>query len=203
MALNDSHFSDKAKDDLDLVRKAVEQNDQLAYAQLLKRYRESIFHVILKMVNDRDDADDLTIETFAKAFKSLPAFRPDYAFSTWLFKIATNASIDHIRKKKLQTFSLDKTVKEVDGTEYQITVADNSPNPEAELIIGQKAIMLREFVNQLKPRYKRLIELRYYEQMSYEEISEALEMPLGTVKAQLFRARDLLFQILKNKKDSI
>ena len=82
MALNDSHFSDKAKDDLDLVRKAVEQNDQLAYAQLLKRYRESIFHVILKMVNDRDDADDLTIETFAKAFKSLPAFRPDYAFST-------------------------------------------------------------------------------------------------------------------------
>lgn len=201
MAINENNFSAKAKDDLELVRRAVESNDQQAYAELLSRYRESIFHVILKMVNDRDDADDLTIETFAKAFRSLPAFRPDFAFSTWLFKIATNAGIDHIRKKKLSTFSIDKTIKESDGDEYQVTVADNSMDPEEELISGQKALMLRSFVDSLKPRYKRLIELRYYEQLSYEEISDKLEMPLGTVKAQLFRARDLLHQVMKNKKD--
>lgn len=201
MAINDSKMSEKAKEDLELVRKAVEFNDQQAYSELLSRYRESIFHVILKMVNDRDDADDLTIETFAKAFRSLHAFRPDYAFSTWLFKIATNAGIDHIRKKKLSTYSLDKTIKESDGDEYQITVADNSLDPEEEFISSQKALMLRGFVDSLKPRYKRLIELRYYEQLSYDEISVKLEMPVGTVKAQLFRARDLLHQVIKNKKD--
>jgi len=201
MGVNDANFSGKAKDDLELVRKAVELNDQQAYAELLERYRESIYHVILKMVGDRDDAEDLAIETFAKAFKNLPAFRPDFAFSTWLFKIATNAGIDHLRKKRLSTLSIDKTMKEADGDEYRITVADDSPNPEAELISEQKALMLRGFVDKLKPRYKRLIELRYYQQLSYEEISEILEMPIGTVKAQLFRARDLLHNVLRNKKD--
>lgn len=197
------NYTDKARYDYNLVRKAVDLADQKAYSELLAEYREPIYFMLLKMVNNKDDADDLTIETFGKAFKNLPAFKPDFAFSTWLFRIATNAGIDHLRKKRLRTTSIDNTFTDGDGDEIRIDIKSFDPDPEQELITRQKATMLREFIDKLKPRYKNLIELRYYEQLSYEEIAEKLEIPLGTVKAQLFRARELLYQVMRSSQDKI
>lgn len=192
------NLSEKAKTDYELVRRAVDNGDQSAYAELLEKYRESIYFMFLKMVNNRDDAEDLTIEAFGKAFKNLHNYQPTFAFSTWLFRIATNNGIDFIRKKKLHTFSLDQSFTVDDGDEISIDIRSTGPDPEETLITEQKKEVLRQFVEKLKPRYRRLIELRYYEGLSYEEIADNLQIPLGTVKAQLFRAKDLLYNVLKN-----
>ena len=147
------------------------------------------------------EADDLTIEAFGKAFASLHLYTPTHAFSTWLFSIATNNCVDFIRKKRLQTVYLDdiRTGNEV----YEYPIPSEAHNPEETIIHQQRVQMLREVVSQLKPRYRRLVELRYFEELSYEEIAEQLNLPLGTVKVQLFRARDLLHNILTTKKDQI
>ena len=191
----------RAQHDFELVRKAVDNGDQKAFAELLEQYREPIHFLLVKMVNNREDAEDLTIETFAKAFKNLPNFRPDFAFSTWLFRIATNAGIDFLRKKKLKTLSIDNAFPTDDGDEVRINIKSDDANPEQELITVEKAELLKSFIEKLKPRYRILIELRYYKQLSYEEIATELDMPLGTVKAQLFRARDLLYNVMKSSRD--
>ncbi|MDP2386074.1 MAG: sigma-70 family RNA polymerase sigma factor [Bacteroidota bacterium] len=193
------NLSTKAVHDYKLIRQALEKADQKAYAELMGRYRDSVYYMLLKMVNNKDDADDLTIEAFGKAFKRLHQYTPNFAFSTWLFKIASNNAIDFIRRKKNETtFSLDKTVTNEEGVEMSMNVKADTPDPEAHFIKKQKVEMLRELVDKLKPKYKQLIEMRYYEELSYEEIADKLELPIGTVKAQLFRARDFLYQVLKN-----
>jgi RNA polymerase sigma factor (sigma-70 family) len=189
------NLSEKAKHDYDLVLKAIE-GDQRSYAELLERYRDAIYYMLLKMVNNQSDAEDLTIEAFGKAFKNIEQYAPNYAFSTWLFKIATNNCIDFIRKKKANLISLDQEDNDFDAPSHNIKA--NMPDPEETLINEQKVKMMHTVVNKLKPRYRKLIELRYFKEYSYEEISEELELPIGTVKAQLFRARELLFNILKH-----
>ena len=192
------NLSEKAMHDYKLVCRAIDEADQNAYAELMSRYKDSIYFMLLKMVNNRDDADDLTIEAFGKAFKNIRQYTPDYAFSTWLFKIATNNCIDFIRKKKKQTFSIDKGFENDDGQEISIDIKSEGPDPEETMMKKQKVEMMRVVVNKLKPRYKRLVELRYFKEFSYEEIAQELDLPLGTVKAQLFRAREFLYQIMKN-----
>ncbi len=192
------NLSEKAVKDYALVKEAVENGDQKAYAELMSRYKDSIYFMLLKMVNNRDDADDLTIEAFGKAFRNLKQYTPDYAFSTWLFKIATNNCIDFIRKKRKMTVSLDKGFDTEDGGEMTLEVRSNQPDPEEHMMKKQNVIMMRDVVERLKPRYRRLVELRYFQERSYEEISDELKLPLGTVKAQLFRAREFLYQIMKN-----
>jgi RNA polymerase sigma-70 factor (ECF subfamily) len=159
--------------------------------------------MLLKMVNNRDDADDLTIEAFGKAFKNLHQYTPDYAFSTWLFKIATNNCIDFIRRKRKMTFSIDKGFENDEGQETTLELKSGTLDPEEFMIKKQKAVLMRDIVEKLKPRYKRLVELRYFQERSYEEIATELQLPLGTVKAQLFRAREFLFQILKSSQKHI
>jgi RNA polymerase sigma factor (sigma-70 family) len=193
------HLSTKAVHDYRLIRQALESADQRAYAELMGRYRDSVYFMLLKMVNNKDDADDLTIEAFGKAFKRLHQYTPNFAFSTWLFKIASNNAIDFIRKKKNETtFSLDKTVSNEEGNEMSMNVKSDTLDPESNFMKKQKVEMLRVLVDKLKPKYKQLIEMRYYEELSYEEIADKLDLPIGTVKAQLFRARDFLYQVLKN-----
>lgn len=194
MELN-PNLSEKAQHDFLLVKRARE-GDQKAYAELLGRYRDAIYFMLLKMVNNPSDAEDLTIEAFGKAFKNISQYTPNFAFSTWLFKIATNNCIDFIRKKRAATISLDQSSDDSDTT--SVTIQSDTPDPEANLINNQKIKLLREVVSKLKPRYRTLVELRYFKEYSYEEISEELELPIGTVKAQLFRARELLHNILKN-----
>ena len=191
------NLSDKAQIDFDLVKDALTTGNQKAYAQLMERYRDSIYFMLLKMVKNKEDADDLTIEAFAKAFKRLEQYSPQFAFSTWLFKIATNNSIDFLRKKKTNTFSIDKGIDGEDG-EFQIEVKSDGLTPEEKIIRKEKIKTMRIVVEKLKPRYRQLVELRYFDELSYDEIAKRLEMPVGTVKAQLFRAREFLQEIMKN-----
>ena len=169
----------------------------------MDRYRDSIYFMLLKMVNNRDDAEDLTIEAFGKAFKKLHQYTPDYAFSTWLFKIASNNCIDFIRKKRIKVTSMDTGIKTDDGETIFIDTKSGTRDPEETLEHKQKVLHMRELVSKLKPRYRILVEKRYFEELTYEEISEELDLPLGTVKAQLFRARDFLANMMENTKDSI
>jgi len=192
------NFSDNAKKDFSLVFKA-KIGDQKAYAEIMQRYKDSIYYMALKMVNNKDDAMDLTVETFAKAFENLDKYKPEYAFSTWLFRIATNNSIDFIRKKKLNVVSLD-LLSEDEGGDFYLQVPAEGLNPEETSIRKQESEKLKNMVEQLPLRYRTLIVLRYYEELSYEEISQQLGIPIGTVKAQLFRARDLMSNILNRKK---
>lgn len=187
-------LSDKAKKDLLLVEQARSGNEK-AFATLLNRYRDSIYFMLLKMVNNAADAEDLTIEAFGKAFRSLESYTPNFAFSTWLFKIATNNCIDFIRKKRASPSIIDQGPDEIDT--HTINIQSDMPDPEEAMINHQKIMQLREVVDQLKPRYKSLIELRYYKEYSYEEISKELDLPIGTIKAQLFRAKVLLYNIMK------
>jgi RNA polymerase sigma factor (sigma-70 family) len=196
------HLSDKAKHDYELVQRALKREEK-AYTELMDRYRESIYFMLLKMVNNKDDADDLTIEAFGKAFKRLGQYTPQFAFSTWLFKIASNNAIDFIRKKRIKALSLDSGFRNEDGDSMEIGISDDQPDPIQSLERQERIERMREVVTRLKPRYRQLIELRYFEEFSYEEIAEDLDLPLGTVKAQLFRARDFLFQIMKNTRDTI
>lgn len=192
------NFSDNAKKDFNLVFKA-KIGDQKAYAEIMQRYKDSIYFMALKMVNNKDDAMDLTVETFAKAFENLDKYKPEYAFSTWLFRIATNNSIDFIRKKRLNVVSLD-LLSEDEGGDFYLQVPADGLNPEETSIRKQESEKLKNMVEQLPLRYRTLIVLRYYEELSYEEISQQLGIPIGTVKAQLFRARDLMSNILNRKK---
>ena len=196
------HLSDKARYDLILVE-AAKNGDQSAYAQLMDRYRESIYYMMFKMVRHQDDADDLTIEAFGKAFSRLEQYSPSYAFSTWLFKIASNNCIDFIRKKRIKVTSMDTGYITDNGDVIFVDAKAHTLNPEETIIHGQKVIHMRMLVSKLKPRYRQLIEKRYFEELSYEEISEELNLPLGTVKAQLFRARDFLSSMIEKTKDSI
>ena len=202
MVVPGPNLSDKAMHDYRLVQEAISNKSERAYAELMDRYRDSIYFMLLKMVNSKDDADDLTIEAFGKAFRKLHQYTPNYAFSTWLFKIASNNCIDFIRKKKKNTFSLNRSVDE-DGGEMEMDIKADVLDPEENYIRDQKIQMMQDVVKRLKPRYRTLVELRYFKELSYEEIAEQLDLPLGTVKAQLFRAREFLFQILKNTEGSI
>jgi len=187
-------LSEKARLDYELVLRALE-GDEKAFARLLARYKDAIYFMLLKMVNNRSDAEDLTLEAFGKAFKNLHQYSPIYAFSTWLFKIASNNCIDFLRKKKGTFVSLENN--EQSDTGEQIKIPTKEPNPEERLIRVQKAILLRKVVRRLKPRYQTLVELRYFNELSYEEIAKELNLPLGTVKAQLFRAREMLFKMIE------
>ncbi len=200
--LDDSRFSPKALEDFQLIDRAVD-GDDAAYAKLLQRYKRAVYAIVLKMVRNIDDADDLTIESFAKAFRSLHKFKKEYTFSTWLFRIATNNAIDHIRKKKLKTLSIENTYRDDDGISVSIDVEDENNDPQEEAIRAQKSELLLQFVDKLPGKYQKLVRLRYYEELAYEEIAERIDAPLGTVKAQLHRARELMYEMVKNKREHI
>ena len=197
-----SQLTEKGQRDFDLIQLALKEGDQQAYADLLTHYRDSLYFMMLKMTQNPHDAEDLTIEAFGKAFKNLRQYTPDYAFSTWLFKIATNNCIDFMRKKSKGFKTLDKENESFDGS-ITSQIPFEGLDPEEQYIKEQKIDTMREVVHRLKPHYKKLIELRYFKEYSYEEIVQELDLPIGTVKAQLFRAREFLFNIMKNLKERI
>lgn len=201
--LEEGRFSSKALEDFRLIDMAVSGDDK-AYAKLLQRYKRPVYHVILKMVRNVDDAEDLMMESFSKAFRSLHKFKKDFTFSTWLFRIATNNTIDHIRKKKLNTLSIENTYTDDDGASVSIDIEDKGNlDPQEEAIRMQKEEIMQVFVNMLPSKYQKLVRLRYFHELSYEEIAAEIEAPLGTVKAQLHRARELMYDLVKNKKEHI
>jgi RNA polymerase sigma factor (sigma-70 family) len=187
---------DSVTRDLMLVNRAV-QGDQKAFAGLMALYEDSLFNMLLKKVNDPVIAEDLTIEAFSKAFQNLARFSPDFAFSTWLFKIANNHCIDYLRKQKKDPCARDKN----QSPAVQPDIVDQSFGPEESFIRDQRQRLMRDVVDKLNPRYRRLIKLRFFEELSYEEIATQLKMPIGTVKAGIFRAKDLLYLILRNSRE--
>jgi RNA polymerase sigma-70 factor (ECF subfamily) len=195
-------LSTKGQRDFQLVQRALESSDQQAYNELMKNYRDSLYYMMLKMTGNPIDADDLTIEAFGKAFQNLKNYTPNYAFSTWLFRIATNNCIDYMRKKA-KVDSAIRINKEETENKRSLQIPTSSPNPEEQFINDQKVGLMREVVQRLKPQYRRLIELRYFKEYSYAEIVEEVDMPLGTIKAQIFRARELMFQMLRAQKEVI
>ena len=179
-------FQDKA-----LVEAAL-KGEEKAFSGLFSKYKDTIYLQMLKMVNNKSDAEDLTFETFAKVFKNIHRYSTDYAFSTWLFKIAYNNCVDFLRTSKGIPFD-----NKEDGEWEKLKSAE--PDPEQRLIRIQRAILLRRIVHNLKPSYRKLIELRYFRELSYEEISKELSTPIGTIKAQLFRARGLLMKLIESE----
>ena len=168
----------------------------------MEKYRESIYFMMLKMVKHPDDAEDLTLEAFGKAFSRLEQYSPNFAFSTWLFKIASNNCIDFIRRKRIRAISIDQGYSNDDGETIEISIKDSVLDPAEAMQKEERIQKMRDIVDKLKPRYRRLVEMRYFDEMAYEEIAEQLDLPLGTVKAQLFRARDFLFQMMQNTKEN-
>ena len=194
--------SPKAEEDRILVS-AAKSGDQKAFEDLMKKYRKSVYYMLLKMVYNPDDAEDLTQEAFAKAFTSLHKFDSKFAFSTWLFRIATNNCIDFIRKKKLLTYSIDQPVDEDSDRPFFIDIRDKNYNPNEEMIHSQRSQIIHEAVEKLPQRYKILVKMRYFDEKAYEELADELNLPLGTVKAQLHRARELLNELLANIEEQL
>jgi RNA polymerase sigma factor (sigma-70 family) len=191
------NFSDKALEDFELVQRAIHENDQSAYKTLMNRYHDTVYHTMLKMVRNRDDADDLTMEAFAKAFTKLSSYTPIYAFSTWLFRIASNNAIDFIRRQR-QLLSIDEHMQADGEKDFSSNLQSNALDPEERFIRDQRQLIMRHTLFKLNDKYRQMIELRYFEELSYQEISERIGSPVGTVKAQLYRAKELLLGILKN-----
>ncbi|MES2628837.1 MAG: sigma-70 family RNA polymerase sigma factor [Bacteroidota bacterium] len=191
----------KDSDDWTLIELAL-KGDEKAYALLFGRYRQSVYTTIYQMVRNVELAEDLTMEVFAKAFKSLDHYQPTNTFISWLTTVAKNHTYDFLRKKQPDNISIDESLESRPGRAI-LQVEEPDPDPEEEMLASELNNSIHVLVNLLKPRYRRLIELRYFEELSYEEIGKELSLPLGTVKAQLFRAKDLLNQILKNKKDQL
>jgi RNA polymerase sigma-70 factor (ECF subfamily) len=196
----ESGLSDKAQYDLKVIDRAL-NGDSRAYAELLNRYRDSVYYVMLRMVSNPSDAEDLTIEAFGKAFHNLAKYVPSHAFSTWLFRIATNNCIDFMRRKSQSPRPFDQDEGEED--EVEATVASDMIAPDELMINRETAASLNRIVKTLKPRYRRLIELRYFEDYSYEEIASELSLPIGTVKARLFRAKVLILNMVQSKSSGI
>jgi len=189
--------TDSRKEDSALIYNAL-HGDQSAYKKLLKKYHDQIANLIFRIIHQREQVEDLTQEVFIKAFASLKSFNEEYAFSTWLYKIATNSSIDYIRKKKMTTFSIDKPIVH-EESDYSFELPDATYQPDKHIIQRQRTNLIEEAIAMLPEKYRRVIVMRHTEERDYSEIAKILKLPIGTVKAHIFRARELLNKYLRDK----
>jgi len=195
--------NEKAQRDYQLVLAARDRGDQRAYADLLRFYREPIYLMLLRMTHNPADADDLTMEAFGKAFCQLSSYTPQNTFATWLFAIASNHGIDFIRRQHMRLVPLNTMSVTDDSETYEYPFPSDDPTPEEELITRQRDTIVRQLVDRLAPRYRRIVAMRYFDELSYDEIARRLNLPLGTVKIQLRRARLLLSEIIKSQRHSL
>ena len=186
------------KTDYELIDEAIDGNEA-AYGIIMERYKNSLYGIIYRMVRNQEETQDLVQEAFIKAYKALESFNKQYSFSTWLFKIASNNCIDHLRKKRLNTTSIDAPIETADGNITQ-EIPDSSYNPETDIIRNEMVNTIHEVIDQLPEKYREVINLRHKQDRSYEEIANELELPIGTVKARIFRAREILKISLRKKK---
>ena len=196
--------TEKAKRDYVLLRKALDHNDQQAYAELMRLYRDSIYYMLMRMVKNKDDAEDLTLMTFGKAFRYLDKYTPQYAFSTWLYRIALNNSIDFLRVKNNMPQYFEDDLYTTSTTSIIDQSEDNlQRTPEDEVIDKQRLQLLRAAVSELPERYRKVIELRYYEDLAYEEIAERLGLTLSNVKIQIMRAKNMLAELMQPMRNAM
>jgi RNA polymerase sigma-70 factor (ECF subfamily) len=192
-----------AASDQEIVALAREGRE-LAYRELIRRYERPVFSLVLRMVRDRQVAEDLAQETFVKALNAISSYRPEYKFSSWIFKIANNTAIDYLRRRDLDTLSLDgaphaTTQEDIEATALQ--VSDRGESPLAELEARELGTAIERAIGRLRPEYRACILLRHVEGMAYEEIAELLDLPLGTVKTYIHRARHELRDMLAHLRE--
>ena len=192
--------SESSIQDAKWVQEAL-AGDERIYKLFITKYERALHFFIVKMVRNREIIPDLIQEIFVKAFSNLSTFNPQYAFSTWLYRIATNHTIDYLRKKKLQTYSIDEPISTKDG-DVQIELPDNSFAADKDVQHQERSHIIEQAIKSLPEKYQMVIKMRHMEEKSYQEISEVLDLPLGTVKAHIFRARELLYKYLKDKQGS-
>lgn len=207
MSANSKKMDKKEKDrkrkqsnqeDFETLREILSGNTD-AFQRIEKKYRGIVSSLIRRMVKNDTDIEDLTQETFIKVFKALPKFQFEYSFSSWIYRIASNNTIDFLRKKRFNTFSIDQPIGNSDDDNY-FEIEDNSFLADDMVLKDEKRQILDEAIEELPDNYRRIIELRHKKELEYKEIAEILQIPLGTVKAHLFRARKLLYEALKNQK---
>lgn len=187
------NFDDKEVVDLIL------KGDQKKFELLENKYKKLIFSLIRKMVRNEEDVEDLTQDSFIKAYNALSSYNENYSFSSWLYRIASNTCIDFLRKKRFTTVSIDQPV--ADDDEYVMEIEDNSFIPDMGVLNEERRLVITSAIDNLPDNYKKVVKMRHEEELDYKEISEKLDLPLGTVKAHLFRARKILLTELKNRAD--
>lgn len=173
--------------------KQAKEGNQTAFRFLFNHYWDTVYFYIYKKTIDEDEAEDITVKTFAKAFDKINSFNPDYSFKSWLMAISKNMYIDHLRKQKKDTISIDKDNKEA------CFLLDESLSPEDKLIAKQNIVVLLACIKKLKPNYQEIINLRYFKEYAYREIASELNEPINTIKVKLLRARKLLAEIIQEK----
>ena len=190
--------SESSEQDRGYVEQAL-SGEQDGYRALMEKYQGPLSRHVGKMVRDKKMVEDLVQEAFIKAFDALESYSPRYAFSTWLYKIATNHTIDYLRKKKLDKMSIDAPLKTREG-EMEYELPDTTYRPDKHIVEDQRHALIQEAIDALPPKYHRVIVLRHQEEMAYQDIADELDLPLGTVKAHIFRARELLNKYLRDKR---
>ena len=180
--------------EIETAIKRAKNNDQKAFNYLLDIYWDSVYGYQLKRTQNENDAEDITIQTFSKEFDKIDTFDENFKFKTWLISISKNIHIDLLRKEK-------KSILQVMSTDNQevFQVVDESPSPEDKLITDQHLAKLLRDIKKLKPHYQEIINLRYFQELSYKEISKELDEPMNNVKVKLLRAKKLLAEIIREK----
>ncbi|MDD5362159.1 MAG: sigma-70 family RNA polymerase sigma factor [Ignavibacteria bacterium] len=194
---NQENKNNSKFEDYELIDNAV-KGDQSAYDKLMKKYYNLVHNLIYRMIYNKEDVEDLAQEAFIKAFNSLEKFDRQFAFSTWLYKIASNNCIDYLRKKKLNTISIDKEIDNEDD-DLRFEIPDDEYKPDRAIMEDERKVLLEEAIASLPEKYRMVILMRHRDEKEYEEISKVLKLPLGTVKAHIFRGRELLNKYLKDK----
>ena len=192
-------MTDRIQRDYELVCAARDGGSHKAYADLMAAYREPLYTLLLRMTRNTVTADDLTMETFVKAFMQLHRYSPTGTCSSWLSTIGVNPYIDHLRRLYLQSVPLSSAARDAEGDAIEYQIPSNQPNPEESLIRMERDEALKAIVEQLKEPYRVIVQMRYYEDMSYEEIAAKLNIPMGTVKIRLLRAKELLAATVREK----
>ena len=191
-------LSKAAQQDYRLVQSVI-AGDQKAYSSLLMRHRRSVYLQMLKRAKNRADAADLTIEAFGKAFRHLSSYAPQSAFNTWLVRIAINNCIDHKRKKRIACQSLEATLERNSHQGTNLTFIAKSKNPEEEIIQKQKQNQIQELLNKVNAPYRKALQLRFFDELSYDEIALEMNIPMGTVKTYIFRGKKALENMMTGK----
>ncbi|MFU8812723.1 MAG: sigma-70 family RNA polymerase sigma factor [Balneolaceae bacterium] len=202
MTDSSSHRENASESSLqdDVLVKRAAAGDQKAFREITEKYQKPLYYHVLRMVKETEQVEDLVQEAFMKAFHSLNRYNTQYAFSTWLYRIATNHTIDYLRKKKLNTVSVNNPIKTKDG-EVEVEIPDTTYETDRNILASQRKQIIHSAIDNLPDKYRKVIEMRHLEELSYDEIAEQLDLPLGTVKAHIFRAREMLYKELKDKRE--
>ena len=199
----DAAVTDRMQRDYQLVCDARDRGNHKAYSDLMAIYREPLYLLLLRMTHNTTTASDLTVDTFSKAFCQLHRYAPTGTFSSWLFSIGVNTYIDYLRRRRMDTVPLSSMQRSSEGDFVEYQIPSHQLNPEESMMRDERNTALRDVVNALKQPYRQIVEMRYYDEFSYEQIAEKLNIPIGTVKIRLLRAKNLMQAIVNNKKGAI